>query len=109
MSDIASVSPETARRVLDLPMPDGNDAGAATVRGYLIALLAELWREEEGFSGKRPFGNSGWQYDVYVPMVRAGLVAGTFDEDGELAGGFEYQDADKLILAAIDELGRVTA
>jgi hypothetical protein len=105
---MTTVDSETARRVLDLPMPD-NDAGAATVRDYLISLLTELWREEEGFSGKRPFGNSGWQYEVYAPIVRAGLLPGSFNEYDELGGDFEYRQADELILAAIAELGQVPA
>lgn len=48
-----------------------NDAGAETVRGYLYALLEAVWEEEEGFSGKRPFGNSGWKRDVIGPLVKA--------------------------------------
>ncbi len=61
----------TSRQVLDLPLPD-NDSGARTVRAYLRALLTELWREEGNFSGKAPFGNSGWQYDVPTPPPRTG-------------------------------------
>lgn len=37
-----------AAALLDLPLPE-NDAGAGTVRGYLLALLAGAWREEECF------------------------------------------------------------
>lgn len=66
--------------VLDLPMQP-NDADAATVRDYLKTLLAKLWEEEESFSGKRPLGNSGWQYDLYKPLVQAGLVAAVDDRD----------------------------
>lgn len=98
-----STDSAVARRVLDLPM-DANDSGAATVRGYLTALLAELWREGEGFSGKRPFGNSDWEYDLYLPLVKAGLVPGRLDEDDCI----EYVDsraADQLIAAAIKVLG----
>jgi hypothetical protein len=43
-----------------------SDIGEVTIREYLRTLLSELWREEESFNGKRPFGNSGWQYDVYT-------------------------------------------
>lgn len=96
----------TPQQVLDLELPP-NDSGATTVRGYLLALLRELWREEEMFSGKRPFGNSGWQYDVYAPMARAGMVPGKFDADGYL-GEFDYVPADRLILAAIEALGERT-
>ncbi len=56
--------------VLALPIPN-NDAGADTVKKYLIELLAQLWYEEEGFSGKRPFGNSSWQYELTAPVKKA--------------------------------------
>lgn len=51
-----------------------------TVRDYLHNLLLTLWREEESFSGKRPFGDSGWQHDVYVPLIKHGFIPGTLDE-----------------------------
>ena len=60
----------TPAEVLALPLPD-NDAGAATVRDYLKSLLSTLWLEKDGFSGKRPFGNSGWTYDLTEPIVEA--------------------------------------
>lgn len=80
---------DAPRQLLDLKLPD-NDAGAPTVRAYLIELLTEVWVEEEGFNGKRPFGNSGWQNEVYSAMFRQGIVA---DED--------YDAAEELVLAAI--------
>lgn len=87
--------------ILDLPMEE-NDAGAATIRDYLKALLKTLWREEEGFSGKRPFGNSGWSWDVYRALVKGGAIKGQI-KDGDL---IEHdQDAgDKLIYEAIESL-----
>jgi len=93
----------TPQQVLDLPLPD-NDSGASSVRGYLVALLTELWREGEGFSGKRPFGNSGWQYDLYVPLIRAGLIDGAFDEDGYV-DRCDDKAGNLLIDAAITSLG----
>jgi hypothetical protein len=53
-----------------------------TIRDYLRTLLMTLWEEGDGFSGKRPFGNSGWEYDLYAPLVKGGFVAGKFNEDG---------------------------
>lgn len=88
--------------ILDLPMKE-NDSGAATIRGYLKALLVRLWEEDEGFSGKRPFGNSGWKVDLLEPLITAGLIKGELDE----AGYITYSDdaaADALILKAIGEL-----
>lgn len=89
--------------VLDLPMGE-NDAQAGTIREYLIALLAALWDEQEGFSGKRPFGNSGWDCDLMVPLIRAGLIDGRLDEDGYIE---EVDDngGEHLIAEAIQALG----
>lgn len=93
-----------SREILDIPMEE-NDADAATIRDYLKLLLVTVWQEEESFSGKRPFGNSGWQWDVYKAMIRAGLVAGTVDENGEpeLPMGIR-SIADRLIVEAIRSL-----
>lgn len=99
---------EKAHAALAAPMEDDNDAGAETVRAYLAKLLQTLWREEEGFNGKRPFGNSGWQSDIHLALVNAGLIPGTFDEDGCL-DSVDEEAADAVLLAAIDELGRVTS
>jgi hypothetical protein len=93
----------TPEQILALELP-ANDSGATTVRGYLIELLRVLWREEEGFSGKHPFGNSGWAYDVYEPMVRAGWVQGTFYDDEGLET-VDTRAADALMDRAILALG----
>lgn len=91
----------TPREVLMLPM-DGNDAGAKTVGGYLQALLREVWREEESFDGKRPFGNSAWQHDLYRPLITAGAVeGGSLDENGYVE---ELGNADRVVFDAIDAL-----
>lgn len=94
--------PKVLDSVLGLPL-DENDSGASTVRGYLVALLRALWHEGEGFSGKRPFGNSGWSSDLVAPLVRAGLVAGSFDEDGYL-DECDDKAAYRLVAAAIGRL-----
>lgn len=86
--------------ILGLPMRP-NDSGAVTIRGYLIALLRELWIKEEGFGGKRPFGNSGWQHDLYTPLVVAGVIPGRVDEDGWLLD-CDYKQGHEIILEAIE-------
>jgi hypothetical protein len=88
--------------ILDLEMQT-NDAEAKTVRDYLKALLTAVWEQDECFSGKRPFGNSGWKYDLYIPLVKAGVISGKLDADGyieECADG----EADALIAKAIQRL-----
>lgn len=92
-------------QVLNTPMdPAENDAGASTIREYLVKLLAELWREQEGFSGKRPFGNSSWDGDLYIALIRAGLIHGGFDEDGYLYHCGDAVGAFELIAQAIQSL-----
>lgn len=86
-----------------------SDAGEqTTVRDYLRELLLTLWSEGEGFSGKRPFGNSGWEWDLYAPLIRANFVAGVLNglEDWPEMTPEQEKEAHgyvmKLITAAID-------
>lgn len=92
-----------SQAVLDCPMGD-NDANASTVRDYLVKLLAQVWTEGEGFDGKRPFGNSAWEYEIYAALITAGLVSGAFDEHGYI-DYVETHDADRLVHRAIATLG----
>jgi hypothetical protein len=63
-------------------------------------MLTKLWAEGEGFSGKRPFGNSGWEYDVYRFLVASGAVAGTLDEEGNVEQ-FDRDAANELTFGLI--------
>jgi hypothetical protein len=105
---VTAVTPEQVAEVLACPMGE-NDADAATVRDYLVALLRELWEAEDGFSGKRPFGNSGWQTgEVYRALRLGGVVDDTLvrlDEDGYVESCV-YAPLERLMLAAIDSLGK---
>jgi len=92
----------TGAEVLAIKMGK-NDSGATTIKGYLIALLDTLWEKEEGFSGKRPFGNSGWSHDLYKPLIVAGAVAGKLDSDGYIEE-VDAPAANKLIFDAIASL-----
>jgi len=52
-----------------------SDAGDdLTCREYLCELLAAVWEQEEGFNGKRPFGNSGWQGDILDALADAKCI-----------------------------------
>ncbi len=101
----------TPAEVLDLPMNKRrNDAKASTVRGYLVTLLATLWDKKDSFSGKHPFGNSGWEHAIYDTLVEHGAVRGSASEYNDGKGIVrEYQcddtaKADKLIAKAIQAL-----
>ena len=89
--------------VLAIPMQPENDAEASTIKEYLIKLLTELWEKGEGFSGKRPFGNSGWEYELYLPLLKAGAVSGKLDEEGYIQD-VDTDAANTLIFDAIEAL-----
>jgi hypothetical protein len=98
------ITPEQARQVLDTPMQP-NDAEAATIRDYLVKLLTQVWEELDNFSGKRPFGNSGWEWEVHEALFRAGLIEGVW-QDEETMQEADENAGDELVLAAIAELGK---
>lgn len=76
-----------------------SDIGKTTIRGFLRRLLAQVWEDEEGFSGKRPWGNSGWQGDVEAALIRSGFATGSLDEDGYLD---DDGNANEYLRALID-------
>lgn len=83
--------------LLNTPMLS-NDAKAKTVRVYLVTLLLNVWRDDENFDGKRPFGNSGWWTELGEAFLSAGYVRG--DANGEP----DYDETDALVRTAIAEL-----
>lgn len=90
----------TEHKILHLPLEE-RDAG--TIGEYLGLLLSTLWIQDEGFSAKRPLGNSDWKYPIYIALGKAGLVNIELDEDGyveDFTRDEEYK-ADELILRAI--------
>lgn len=70
----------TNEEALELPVVGFADHW--TVRKYLYELLITLWNEKEAFSGKRPFGDSGWDHDLIAALVIGGALPGKLDEFG---------------------------
>ena len=89
--------------ILDIKMQE-NDAGAATIRDYLKTLLRTLWQQGEGFSGKRPFGNGGWEFDLYKALVAAKVIDGEIYEEYCDLLECNFHSAAELIFKAIEEL-----
>lgn len=80
---MTSEESELAIRVLACPMIGGlhRKSGARTVGHFLCILAGEVWLRQECFDGKRPFGNSGWNWDVLEALIAAGIIED--DEDGQ--------------------------
>lgn len=88
--------------ILDIKMQE-NDARASTIGEYFRKLAIKVWLLNEEFSGKRPFGNSGWQWEVYCALAAAGVIEGSYSEKW---GGWEISRhqmdiADELIVKAL--------
>jgi|ERR1044072_2170149 hypothetical protein len=71
-----------------------------TLRQYFYDLMSALLCEQDGFSGKCPFGNSGWDYEIYLPLVKAGLIKGQIDEDGYIIE-LDDVEANEFVLTQI--------
>ncbi len=91
----------TGLEILALPMRS-NDADAATIHDYLRSLLHAVWNEAEGFSGKRPFGNGGWDHELEDALVRGEALPGNI-VDG-YAEATSSKDVDRAITLAIDAM-----
>lgn len=84
----------TDDEILELKMT--SDIGETTIREWLRELLLTLWREGEGFSGKRPFGNGGWEFDAYAALIKDGVVNGKLDEYGHVEK-VDSDEAEKIV------------
>ncbi|PCJ96655.1 MAG: hypothetical protein COA52_01255 [Hyphomicrobiales bacterium] len=96
--------------ILDVKMIEENDAEAERIRDYLKKLLCSLWIQGESFSAKRPFGNSGWQIELYQSLAASGLVKNckkTVYDDGIIEYYYDSETEslmDDLIIEAIYNL-----
>lgn len=73
-----------------------NDAGAATVEEYMISIAAVVWNDD---LVKRPFGNSGWQHEVYNSIARAGLIERTvaYQDEDYIDYDYDVREGDTII------------
>jgi hypothetical protein len=79
-----------------------SDAGDnLTCREYLCALLEVLWDEGESFSGKRPFGNSGWDGDILDALADADCIGRKEYAWGTAPDG---EAGNKFVFAMIDAM-----
>ena len=95
----------TNDEILNLTI-DG-DFGKGTIRAYLKDLLKKVIIEQEGFSGKRPWGNSGWIDQFQIPLVEAGLIHGVvseYEDDYWELDSADDEETEALLLRLIDHI-----
>jgi hypothetical protein len=91
--------------VLDVPLDTtSNSAEATSVREYLAAMLTVAMQM------KRPFGFSGWRYELYRAMAKAGLLTARYDAAGDVElASIDMNRADELLDAAVEAIRRPPA
>lgn len=91
------------QEILNLKFFSGDLDKELTVRQFFYELLKTLFEEGEGFSGKRPFGNSGWDGDLIKCFIENKVINGSLDEDGYIKD-FDRKEYNKALFKAIELL-----
>lgn len=72
----------TRDEILELPVMRWDLCDTLSMREYFERLIIKLWDDPIGFNAYRPYGNSGWKWDVYVTLIKHKVIEGELDEDG---------------------------
>lgn len=95
----------TNKEILELKFESTDLGKEITIKDFFKELLTTLFKEGECFSGKRPFGNSGWNYDLHVCLAKNGVIEGKCFQYGDLEDwDYDSKEADSKILELIKEL-----
>ncbi len=93
------ISDELGWSILDTPITCEDVPSVVDIRTYLRAILSNVWHDPE-FGAKRGIaGESGWRFDFYAALVKAGHLRGVLDPD---EGWLDELDDDQRALG--DEL-----
>lgn len=71
-----------------------------TIGEFLVELFSDLWAKGINFNAKRPYGSSGWKYDIYAALAAANVIHGVIDEDG-CVSEINMIEADAIIIGVI--------
>jgi len=94
------IDDEQGKSILDIAFHNGDLNCKLTVREFLKKLLLLVWEDEECFDGKRPFGNSGWKYDLFAELIEQKAISGKLDKDGYVEE-VDDKEANKFMLEVI--------
>lgn len=93
------------KEILELKFESTDLGKEMSIKDFFKELLTTLFKEGECFSGKRPFGNSGWDYDLCVCLAKNGVIEGKCSQYGDLEDwDYDSKEADSKILELIKEL-----
>lgn len=98
----------TNKEILELEFESTDLERKITIRDFFKELLTALFKEGECFSGKRPFGNSGWDFDLCVCLAKNRVIDGhnQIDPDYPEDEDWDYDstEAENKILELIKDL-----
>lgn len=98
----------TNKQILELKFESTDLGKEISIKDFFKELLTTLFKEGECFSGKRPFGNSGWDWDLKICLVKNGVIDGHNEIDPDYPEDedwyFDSEEADKKIFELIKEL-----
>lgn len=72
----------TREEILELPVMRHDLGSEISMRYFFERLFCDLWKKEANFDSKRPWGNSGWKWDIYVTLIKHNVIPGKLDEYG---------------------------
>ena len=66
----------SSKEILDCPISENLVAydDAKTIGDFFKICMINLWEKGESFNGKRPLGDSGWDYDLILSLGYAGII-----------------------------------
>jgi hypothetical protein len=93
-----TVDPPTDTEIAALNVRFDSDAGEdISIRDYLFILFSTLWQKKEEFNGKRPFGNSSWEYELFNPLVINGFITGEFSIEDDWVEVADKKEATNFV------------
>lgn len=93
----------TNKQILDLQFESRDLEQVITIREFFKKLLTTLFEQGETFNGKRPFGNSGWDWDLKICLCQNSIIEATYSEKYD-DWDFDTEEVDNKILELIKEL-----
>jgi hypothetical protein len=83
--------------ILEIEFKSNDLNKTVTIRQFFYELIKQLWLEQDDFDGKRPFGNSSWDSDLIVCLIKNKLVTGKIDSDGYIKS-CDNKEIDKFVI-----------
>ena len=87
--------------ILNMTVKTGDFEG--TLKELLKKITLMVWMDGEGFSGKRPLGQSGWKFDVYKALIENGHIPGKLDKDEGYVEECDCLEADRMVAKLIED------